>query len=224
VTSNLRYPYVVFDLDGTLVDSYAALTDAINYTLDAAGTEALSEGELRRYVGEGVQKLLERAFRGAPVPPDAQSNFEARYDAVCGEQSTLLAGVEATLAALHESGVAMSVCTNKPTSFSAKILEHLGVARFFAAVVGPDLAGARKPDARHLMFAIDSMKGSAAKALLVGDMPIDVAAARNAGIDVAVIATGSSSIEELRAARPDFFLGAFAEILSVVRAGRAVNA
>lgn len=224
MTSNLRYPFVVFDLDGTLVDSYAALTDAINYMLDEAGAKALSEDELKRYVGDGVQKLLERAFRGAPVPPNAHANFEARYDAVCCAQSHLLDHVEATLSTLHDAGVAMSVCTNKPTSFSAKILEHLGVARYFASIVGPDLAGARKPDARHLIFALDAMNGNLNDALLVGDMPIDVAAARNAAIDVAVIATGSSSRDELSASKPDYLLDDFRELVSVVRSGSAPNA
>lgn len=224
MTSNLRYPFVVFDLDGTLVDSYAALTDAINFMLDAAGAKSLSEGELKRYVGDGVQKLLERAFRGAPVPPDAHSNFEARYDEVCCAQSHLFDHVAATLAALHASDVAMAVCTNKPTSFSVKILEHLRIARYFDAIVGPDLAGARKPDARHLIYTLETMDGRAGEALLVGDMPIDVAAARNAGIDVAVIATGSSSREELSASRPDYFLDDFTQLLSVVRSGSAPHA
>jgi phosphoglycolate phosphatase len=116
----------------------------------------------------------------------------------------------------------MAVCTNKPTAFSRKILEFLELAHFFRAIVGPDLAGARKPDARHVLHTLESTSCRCADALFVGDMPIDVHAARNSGIDVAVVPTGASSPEQLRAAQPDHYLDRFADVLKVVCAGVAV--
>jgi len=110
----------------------------------------------------------------------------------------------------------MAVCTNKPTSFSRKILEFLGLARHFSAIVGPDLAGARKPEAKHLLCTLETTKIAREDALFVGDMPIDVHAARNSGIDVAVIPTGSSSAEQLHAARPDHYLDRFSDLLKIV--------
>jgi phosphoglycolate phosphatase len=114
-------------------------------------------------------------------------------------------------------GVVMAVCTNKPTSFSKKILDFLELARFFRGIVGPDLAGARKPDARHLLVTLDTVECTPAEALFVGDMPVDVRAARNSGIDVAVLATGSSTRAELTAAEPDHFLERFSDLVDLVR-------
>src|SRR5437667_7298483 len=144
MTTALRYQAVLFDLDGTLVDSYAALAEAVNYARTAHGLDALSEATIRELVGDGLEKLLERAFAGADISGSVRDAFESRYDEICCEQSTVLADVETTLEELARLGVAMAVCTNKPTSFSRKILAHLGLAPHFRAIVGPDLAGARK--------------------------------------------------------------------------------
>jgi phosphoglycolate phosphatase len=113
----------------------------------------------------------------------------------------------------------MAVCTNKPTFFSKKILDFLNLSPHFRAIVGPDLAGARKPDARHVLRTLEEVGCSADGALFVGDMPIDVAAARNSGIDVAVVATGSSSYEQLVDAGPDYVLQRFADLVDIVRNG-----
>jgi 2-phosphoglycolate phosphatase len=212
--ATLRYRAVLFDLDGTLVDSYTALADAINHARAQHGLDPLAEGTIRGLVGDGVQKLLERAFDSS-VPSTAQEEFEQRYDAICCEQSHVLADVESTLQSLHAAGVKMAVCTNKPTGFSAKILAHLGIVHHFASVVGPDLAGARKPDPRHLLHALMTTGCAATEALFVGDMPIDVRTARNAGLDIAVIASGSSTADELRASRPDYFLERFPDLIGV---------
>jgi phosphoglycolate phosphatase len=213
----LRYSAVVFDLDGTLVDSYEALTDAVNHCLSAFDRPALTAEEIRQHVGEGVETLLRRCFGDGSVPAEAGRIFEDRYDAVCCAGSRMLEEVEVTLGQLARRGVRMGVCTNKPTGFSRKILEHLGVAAHFAAIVGPDLAGARKPDAAHVDFVLSSISADPGESLFVGDMPIDVRAARNAGLDVAVIATGSSSPEDLRRETPDFFLDRFSELMELVR-------
>ena len=127
----------------------------------------------------------------------------------------MLDDVEATLGALSRLGVAMAVCTNKPTSFSRKILESLGLARYFRAIVGPDLAGARKPDGRHVLRT----GCESTDALFVGDMPVDIHAARNSGIDVAVVASGSSTRDDLDAAGPDHLLEGFADLVALVAGG-----
>ena len=217
MTRSLRYRAVLFDLDGTLVDSYAALTDAVNHARSAHGLTGLPAARIRELVGDGVERLLQRAFERTDVPATALEAFESRYDAVCCAGSTVLAGVESTLASLSELGVEMAVCTNKPTAFSRKILEFVGLARHFRAIVGPDVAGARKPDARHLLATLDSVACDASDALFVGDMPVDIHAARNSSMDVAVVTTGSSTREQLAAARPDHFLDAFSDLVELVR-------
>ena len=212
----LRYRAVLFDLDGTLVDSYNALTEAVNYARREHGMNELSGAHIRQFVGDGIDKLLQRAFESDQVPTSARAAFENRYDEICCEESKVLEDVEATLEELARLNVAMAVCTNKPTCFSRKILEFLDLARHFRAIVGPDMAGARKPEAQHLLRTLESTETAPGDALVVGDMPIDVHAARNSGIDVAVVPTGSSSSEQLRAAQPDHYLDRFSDLLKIV--------
>ena len=214
----LRYRAVLFDLDGTLVDSYAALADAVNFARRQHGLDELRESTIREFVGEGIEKLLQRAFDGQ-VPDGVQSVFERRYDEICCTESRVLADVESTLEKLTALGVEMAVCTNKPSTFSRKILEFLHLAPFFRAIIGPDLTGARKPEARHVLQTLEATACRPADALFVGDMPIDVRAARNCGIDVAVVATGSSTSEALRASGPDHYLDRFSDLVEIVRDG-----
>src|SRR5436853_6169338 len=154
----LRYRAVIFDLDGTLVDSYAALAEAVNFARRQHGLHELSAGRIRDFVGDGLETMLQRAFETADVPRSAQIAFEERYDEICCAKSRVLDDVEDTIAALHGLGVAMAVCTNKPTSFSKKILDFLDLAPFFHAIVGPDAAGARKPAAQHGLHTLAATK------------------------------------------------------------------
>jgi phosphoglycolate phosphatase len=215
--TSLRYRAVLFDLDGTLVDSYNALTEAVNHARRTHGLQELSSAHIRELVGEGVERLLQRAFARTEIPPSIVEAFETRYGDICCAESRVLAEVEVTLGQLHELGVTMAVCTNKPTVFSRKILDFLRLSHYFRAIVGPDVAGARKPEARHLAFTLESVGCTPEEALFVGDMPIDVRAARNSGLDVAVLATGSSTREQLTASSPDHFLERFSDLLKIVR-------
>jgi phosphoglycolate phosphatase len=217
--TSLRYRAVLFDLDGTLVDSYSALAEAVNYARRGQGLGELSAVRIRELVGDGLETLLQRAFDTAIIPQGVQQAFESRYDEICCVESKVLGDVEGTLQQLGDLGVCMAVCTNKPTGFSRKILEFLRLAHHFTAIVGPDEAGARKPDRRHVLHTLRSTGIAAGGALFVGDMPIDVQAARNSGLDVAVISTGSSSAEQLRAASPDHFLSRFSDLVALVRGG-----
>jgi phosphoglycolate phosphatase len=213
----LRYRAVLFDLDGTLVDSYTALAEAVNHARRTEGLHELSAARIREFVGDGVERLLQRAFDRPQVSRHLIDAFETRYDEICCEESKVLSDVEKTLQALADLGVEMAVCTNKPTGFSRKILDFLELSRHFAAIVGPDLAGARKPDPQHLAYTMRSVKSVAEDSLFVGDMPIDVLAARNSGMDVAVIPTGSATREQLSASKPDHFLERFSDLLKIVR-------
>jgi phosphoglycolate phosphatase len=215
--TSLRYRAVLFDLDGTLVDSYTALTEAVNHARRTHGLHELSSARIRELVGEGVERLLQRAFERTELSPSIVQAFESRYDDICCAESRILEEVEVTLAALAELGVEMAVCTNKPTVFSRKILDFLGLSHYFRAIVGPDIAGARKPEARHLAVTLESVACSREEALFVGDMPLDVRAARNSGMDVAVVATGSSTREQLTASDPDHFLERFSDLIKIVR-------
>jgi phosphoglycolate phosphatase len=217
MTTALRYRAVLFDLDGTLVDSYTALAEAVNHARRTHGLHDLSSARIREFVGDGIDRLLQRAFERTDVPRSVLTAFESRYDEVCCGESKVLADVEATLQSLADLGVRMAVCTNKPTVFSKKILDFLDLSRHLRSIVGPDLAGARKPEAKHLLYTLDTVECAPAEALFVGDMPIDVRTARNSGIDIAVVPSGSSTREQLVASEPDHFLERFGDLVKIVR-------
>jgi phosphoglycolate phosphatase len=210
------FRYVVFDLDGTLIDSYQALTLALNRAGEPYLPKPLEVSEVRLLVGEGVERLLQKTFSITQVPDSLISSFEQEYERVCCDESRLLDDVQQTLDDLAALDVVMGVCTNKPTNFSRQIIEHLGLAAHLPVVVGPDRAGARKPDPAHVLRTIAEMNGNVSQSLFVGDMPIDVDAARNANIPVATIATGSASIEELRARQPDYMLDRLSDLVAIV--------
>ena len=216
-----RYRAVLFDLDGTLVDSYAALAESVNHARRAHTLPDLPGDAIRGLVGDGLEKLLQRAFDVNEVPESVRQAFESRYDEICCEESRILDEVEATLAALDALGIPMAVCTNKPTGFSRKILEFLGLASRFRAIVGPDLAGARKPDAQHVLRTLEEAGCVSEGTLFVGDMPVDIEAAHNSGLDVAVLTTGSSSYDDLAIAGPDHMLARFSDLVPLVGNGAA---
>ncbi|HEU4521079.1 MAG TPA: HAD-IA family hydrolase [Thermoanaerobaculia bacterium] len=218
---DLRYQAVLFDLDGTLVDSYAALAEAVNHARRQHELPELPPEGIRGLVGDGLEKLLQRAFDLDDVPDTVREAFESRYDEICCAESRVLDDVEATLAELARLGIPMAVCTNKPTGFSRKILDFLGLSAHFRAIVGPDVAGARKPDARHVLRTLEEARCAPEGTLFVGDMPVDVEAARNSGLDVAVLATGSSSHDQLVLAGPDHILVRFSDLIPLVGNGAA---
>lgn len=176
------FSLVVFDLDGTLVDSRADLAAAANETLAVYGLAPLEVEAVAAMVGEGVRTLLDRAFatRGAVPPPEAVERFLGAYDRRLIERTRPYAGVRETLAAL-EGRVGMAVLTNKPTAPAVQILEGLGLAPVFSAVVGGDGPFPRKPAPDGLLGLARQVAAPAAAVLLVGDSWIDAETALNAG-------------------------------------------
>jgi 2-phosphoglycolate phosphatase len=193
---------VVFDLDGTLVDSYGAITECFNHARTALGEAPLSLAQVRGMVGHGLEDLMEDAV-GRRRMPQAVRLFRERYDLICEERTTLLPGVAAAVTALAARGLSQGVATNKPTRFAVRILRVLGLMPPLTAVLGPGGEIPAKPDAHMLLTVLEELAVPPAAALYVGDMTIDVETARNAGVRVWVLPTGSCSREQLAAASPD---------------------
>ncbi|HRY26615.1 MAG: phosphoglycolate phosphatase [Geminicoccaceae bacterium] len=208
---------VVFDLDGTLVDTLPDLHAAVRALLGESGLDTPAAAEVRTMIGDGARRLVERALAWAKAPVDeagldtAYRRFLEIYGAAPCEASGLYAHVETTLGALAAQGLQLGVCTNKPQAPSEAILETLGVSRFFAAVVGGDAVPRRKPDPAHLLDVLDRLGAKPAAAVMVGDSHNDVAAARAAGVRCILVDYGYTAVPA-RDLGADRVIGGFAEL------------
>ena len=209
-----RFTAAVFDLDGTLIDSYAAILECLNLVRGAYGKDAVSLEECRRMVGHGLDVLIARAI-GEENAAAGVKLFRERYAVVGPEKTDLLPDADAVTAELARRGVGMAIASNKPARFSRQLLESLGLAPRFALIVGPDSGFRPKPDPEMVVHILEGLGATRETALFVGDMEVDVATARAAGMKVAVLPTGSSSREELAGAGADWLVDTLPELLSL---------
>ncbi|MFP3943897.1 MAG: phosphoglycolate phosphatase [Alphaproteobacteria bacterium] len=192
----LKNAGVLFDLDGTLVDSAPDLARVLNILLEREGLPCLREEAVRPMVGRGARKLLARGFEAAGREPaegrldDLTADFLSLYSDGIADLSTPFAGVRPVLATLGSAGARLAVCTNKKERLARQLLEELDLLACFGAVLGADSVPARKPDPRHLTTAIAALEADAARTVMVGDSAADVNAARAAGIPVIAVAWG----------------------------------
>ena len=214
-------PIVVFDLDGTLVDTAPDLIATLNAILVREGVPALPYAEARTLIGGGAKALLERglAVRGQRVPQAETdrlfADFLAHYAEHIADRSKPFPGVERALDDLAAGGVHLAVCTNKLEGLSIKLLRALDLARHFRAICGQDTFGVQKPDPTVLSRTIKAAGGDGGRAVMVGDSATDVATARAAGVPIVAVNFGYTErpIEEFR---PDRIIGHFSELTPAI--------
>jgi phosphoglycolate phosphatase len=189
VAAPAPYDHVVFDLDGTLVDSREDLVAAVHHMLGRLGLPALPAATVVGYVGEGARRLVQQSL-GAIDPASAVDSalieeglaaFRAYYSEHLLDRTLAYPGVPETLARLAAAGRLLSVLTNKPEAMSRALLDGLGLLDRFVGVVGGDSLSTRKPDPGGLLQLAGVAVVPLARTLLVGDSPIDLATARAAG-------------------------------------------
>jgi len=208
---------VVFDLDGTLVDSAPDLVAALNVVLVGASLRPVSFADGRTMVGSGARVMVERGLKanGRGLPPAEVDrmvrDFIAYYADHIAVRSQPFHGVEATLDALAARGWRFAVCTNKLEWLSVRLLDALKLARRFRAICGPDTFGVSKPDPKILRGTIERAGGDLARAIMIGDSMTDIATARAAGVPVIAVDFGYSDIPVERLG-PDRVVSAFAEL------------
>ncbi len=187
------YPLVIFDLDGTLVDSAADIAEALNRTLEDWQLPRVPEATVLTWIGDGVRRLVEQAFTAARSDIDldrVMPGFMRHYEECLLRSPRLFDGVVPALQALRERGVVMAICTNKPSALVAPLLAHLGVQEFFAMVLGGDSLPERKPSGVPLRHIAEAFKVAPGDALMVGDSITDYRAAVDAGMPVALVRYG----------------------------------
>jgi len=185
---------VVFDLDGTLIDSAPDMHRAVNLMLADLGCVPLTLPDIRSMVGDGASALIARALAARQCvsadPAKALDDFLAHYEADPTNVTRTFAGVAETLERLRSIGLTLAVCTNKPTRLTEMILERLGIDRYFARVVAGDSMPFRKPDPRALMEVVDGFGAAREATLMVGDSEVDAATAHAASVPFALMTYG----------------------------------
>ncbi len=207
---------VLFDLDGTLVDSLPDMLRAMNVFLTALGRRAVGAEEVGRWVGDGAQALVERALAatgGLPATPlkSLTADYIACYRGHAAGETKPYPGVTAVLEQLHAKGHPLAVCTNKPHDLAIEVLQGLGLLPLFQAVLGGDSLPVKKPDPAPLRAALEAMDAAGRRALMVGDTRNDVLAARGAGLPVAVVSFGYGA-EDPRTLGGDVLIEDFADL------------
>ncbi len=192
---------LVFDLDGTLVDTAPDLAGAMNAVLVANGRAPVPPAEVRHMVGHGARALIERGFAvtGAPAKAtDIDGYFEHfidYYGAHIADASAPFPEVREVLTRLKAAGHTMGVCTNKPEGLAVSLLEALDLTGFFSAVLGADTLDVKKPDPRHLTETVKRMGGDLGRAVMMGDSEVDAETARNAGVPAVIFTFGYSRFD-----------------------------
>lgn len=206
-----RFTAIIFDLDGTLVDSYGPIAQSLNQVRLRFGFPEKGLDEVRREVGRGLEALIADNV-GAERTAEGVRIFRSHYRKVFLSGTKLLAGVAPTLALLHGRGVPMVVASNKPAYFTREIVEELGIGSYLRAILGPEMVARPKPDPEMVLEAVEILGRPRNEVLYAGDMTIDVETCRRAGVAVCVIPGGSDTLATLREAEPDFLLERFEEI------------
>lgn len=214
------FELVMFDLDGTLVETAPEIQDAVNDTLRRLGFDPVALADVERWIGHGTKELLVQALaHQSGSQPDAIrcgemldaafSAFKGDYERRCGSRSRLYPGVRQTLAALGERGVKRVLVTNKERRFTDAVLRRHGLHAMLDGVVSGDTLPTRKPDPAGVLQCMHDHATPARRALFVGDSSIDIATARNAGIAVWAVTYGYNMGSPIAEWRPDRLIDDF---------------
>ncbi|UTW02681.1 phosphoglycolate phosphatase [Amphritea atlantica] len=215
---------VLFDLDGTLLDSVPDLALAIDRMLAALALPLAGQSQVRNWVGNGAQMLVKRALAHSVASSDNETEsdlfdqafalFLHHYDQCCAEQSRLYPGVQDLLSFLKDNRISMGLVTNKPINFTESLLDEFDLRHFFAIVLGGDSLTEKKPHPMPLSYAMEQLDVSPLQTLMVGDSRSDIKAAQAAGCRVAAVTYGYNHGEPVSAYQPDLIVDNLAELIS----------
>jgi phosphoglycolate phosphatase len=217
---------MLFDLDGTLIDSKTDLTNSINLMLEDLGRPALSQASVGGFVGDGVRVLVRRCLTATDPnqqPPDDELHskgialMHSHYADQMLNTTRLYPHVSETLAAFNHKNKA--VVTSKEVRFTRIILEHFDIAHFFDAIVGGDTTPLRKPDPGPVLEAMKQLNTTPNETVMIGDSENDVIAGKRAGTHTCAVSYGFRSAEELRVTEPDFLIDRFDQLTNLFSQG-----
>ena len=211
---NHSFDLIVFDLDGTLIETAPEIADAVNDTLRRFNLPEVTQQQVNDWIGHGTRELLIQALAhsgqldAAAVRASERlaliaADFDKRYQARCGTRSQLYPQVRETLLALRERGIKLAVVTNKESRYTRTVLDAHQLAPLFDRVVSGDTLSSKKPDPAGITSCLTQFGVPRQRALFVGDSSIDVSTARNAGVTVWALPYGYNMGQPIEASAPD---------------------
>ena len=220
-----RPSLILFDLDGTLVDSAPDLAYSIDRMQTRLGRLPAGEAKVRAWVGNGMPMLVQRALTGEQWPTDPPEGFTealAMYMEIYAENlcrlTRLYDGVLSGLQTLHAEGYQLACVTNKHSRFTLNLLKQLGIAEYFAAVASGDQFTNNKPDPEPLLKTAERLGVAPADSLMVGDSPADAESARRAGFMLACVSYGYHGDQGVGVLNPDLILDSLAALPALLAA------
>ncbi len=190
---------VVFDLDGTLIDSAADMANALNAALSEKHLPPFPLEEVKPMIGGGALRLVERALLGRGVCgadlPAFAASYLRHYEADLTTQTVLYDGARELLERLRSEGRKLGLCSNKPHALTLETLRQLDLARYFSAVTGEQTGQAKKPDPAPLRYVLAALQTPPEDAVMVGDSEADIECARTAGVSAVLVSFGYSTID-----------------------------
>ena len=206
---------IIFDLDGTLVDAYSAIIRSFNYTMQKLKISKKSDLVIRRAVGWGDEELLGPFINPGDLKK-ALAVYRRHHKRSLLEGSRLFPGARQILDALKKKGYKLAIASNRPTRFSWIIIRHLKLDKYFSFVLCKDRLKYGKPHPEILNRIRQKFSLKASQAIYVGDMVIDAQAGRRAGIKTVIVTTGSSTISEIKKARPYRVIPRITELIDIL--------
>jgi phosphoglycolate phosphatase len=210
----LKGATIVFDIDGTLIDTAPDLTNALNHVLSARGHHPVAPEVVRAAAGRGARAMIEEALRLARVEDDVDgmlAGFLAHYEANIATETRPFPGALEALDRLAAAGARLAVCTNKRERLTRMLLQALEIEDYFAALAGRDTFPVSKPDPGHLLGVIATADGDPSRALIVGDSAVDIHTAQGAHVPSILVSFGYAPPPP-DGPRPDAVIGHFDEL------------
>jgi phosphoglycolate phosphatase len=202
---------MIFDLDGTLVNTLEDIAHSVNFTLGRLGRPLLPLDAVRQYVGDGLELLLTRALGGhTGLLEEAKGIYTVHQSRYLVVSSRLYPGIKETLE--HFRGLPLAVVTNKTLAFSEPLLEGLGIRPYFGMIIGADTGLPLKPAPDAFLSIMKSLAVPKERTVVVGDGTTDILAGKAAGITTCAVTYGFRTEEELRRAGPDHVIHTFSEL------------
>lgn len=213
---------VIFDLDGTLVDSVPDLALALNHALAQLSLPSVTEAQVRLWVGNGSRKLVERSLDAHNLNKDAHLEslhraFLTSYKQFLCADSKLYDGVKETLTGLSDKGIALGLVTNKPIAFVPELLKALNIEHFFQVIVGGDSLPEKKPSPLPLIHVASALGLATEKCLMVGDSRSDVVSAQGANMPCVLLEQGYNQGQDLRVLHADWLLADVRELQATLK-------